>query len=73
MFKNNREMSGIYLRVFRDGKWQSLSISDLTSEEIDKQLYDKDKDFLIRTIKQLIIELNSCGATIEWLQEKCVK
>ena len=28
------DLDGIYFRVERDGKWQSLCVSDLTPEEL---------------------------------------
>ena len=31
--ENNRNLDGVYFRVKRDGKYQSVCFSDLTSEE----------------------------------------
>ena len=32
----NRELDGVYFRVERDGKWQSICFSDLTEEERER-------------------------------------
>lgn len=37
----NRNLDTVYFRVYRDGKWQNLSFSDLTDEEMDEVLEDK--------------------------------
>lgn len=31
----NRNLDGMYFRVFRDSKWQNICFSDLTHEEIN--------------------------------------
>ena len=36
------DLDGIYFRVKRDGKWQSLCVSDLTPEELKSVTKDWD-------------------------------
>ena len=47
----NRDLDGIYFRVQRDGKWQSICFSDLTEEEMKTVMLNKD----INWVKSLAI------------------
>ena len=42
----NRELDGCYFRIVRDGVGQSVCFTDLTKEERDILLADKDTQFL---------------------------
>ena len=46
-------LDGIYFRVERDGKWQSLCISDLTLEELKSVTKDWDCNQLTIVAKEL--------------------
>ena len=46
-------LDGIYFRVERDGKWQSLCISDLTPEELKSVTKDWDCNQLTIVAKEL--------------------
>ncbi len=48
-----RNLDGIYLRVYRDDKWDNVCFSDLTHEEMEQVLKNKDNDWL----KSLCIQL----------------
>lgn len=39
-----RELTGIYIRVKRDGKYKSIDFADLTVEELSDILNDENKD-----------------------------
>ena len=41
-----RELDGVYFRIQRNGKWKSICFSDLTDEEKDEILKDKDEVYL---------------------------
>ena len=47
------DLDGIYFRVERDGKWQSLCISDLTPEELKSVTKDWDCNQLTIVAKEL--------------------
>ena len=47
------DLDGIYFRVERDGKWQSLCISDLTPEELKSVTKDWDCNQLTVVAKEL--------------------
>ena len=47
------DLDGIYFRVERDGKWQSLCISDLTPEELKSVTKDWDCNQLAIVAKEL--------------------
>lgn len=42
----NRELDSCYFRIVRDGMGQSVCFTDLTKEERDTLLEDKDEQFL---------------------------
>ena len=63
----NRKLDGIFSRVKRDGKWQNICFSDLTDEEMDEVLKDRDVEWLKsvckilgRTIKRIGDEFDIC-------------
>lgn len=47
------DLDGIYFRVERDGKWQSLCVSDLTLEELKSVTKDWDCNQLTIVAKEL--------------------
>ena len=49
----NYDLDGIYFRVERDGKWQSLCISGLTPEELKSVTKDWDCNQLTIVAKEL--------------------
>lgn len=51
--KQQHSIDGVYFRVKRDNKWQSICFSDLTEEEMKEVLKDKD----IESIRELSIIL----------------
>ena len=42
----NRNLDGVYFRVERDGKWQNICFSDLTTSEREEVLTDKNEQWL---------------------------
>lgn len=46
--KMNRNLDGVYFRINRDGEWDDICFSDLTEEEMNEVLKNKDNDFLKR-------------------------
>lgn len=49
----NRNLDGVYFRIERDGKWDNVCFSDLTSEEMDKVLEDRSVNWLRSLCKVL--------------------
>lgn len=51
-----RNLSGIYTRIKRDGKFQSVDITDMTPEELDEFLNKEDLtiEYFRRLTKNLI-------------------
>lgn len=47
------DLDGIYFRVERNGKWQSLCVSDLTPEELKSVTKDWDCNQLTTAAKEL--------------------
>ena len=51
-----RNLSGIYTRIKRDGKYQTVDITDMTPEELAEYLdeWGTDANFLKRLVQHLI-------------------
>jgi hypothetical protein len=49
----NRNLDGVYFRIQRDGKWGNVCFSDLTEEEMDDTLHNKDEQWLKNLCKIL--------------------
>ena len=61
----NRELDGCYFRIVRDGVGQSVCFSDLTKEERDALLADKDAQFLKNLCCYLADRIQELGDIIE--------
>ena len=57
----DRNLDGIYFRVERDGKWQSICFSDLTEDEMDSVLSNWNEDQLKRMCKVLGMTIKGIG------------
>ena len=58
-------MTGIYFRVERNGKWQSLDLAELTTAEATSVLGTFERASLIRTLDHLTTEPGSNEALIK--------
>ena len=56
MKQQERNLSGIYTRIKRDGKFQTIDITDMTSEELAEFLNGKEMsiDYLTRLVQNLV-------------------
>ena len=61
----NRELDGCYFRIVRDGIGQSVCFTDLTKEECEKLLEDKDTQFLKNLCCYLADRILELGDIIE--------
>lgn len=57
----NRELDGIYLRIKRDGKYQSLCLSDMTKEELEENLNPERGEWLKGAVIHLALTLHEIG------------
>lgn len=48
MDKVNRNLDGMFFRIKRDGRYQNICFSDMTTEERLEVLKDKDVEFMRR-------------------------
>lgn len=48
-----RDLDGVYFRIKRDGRWQSICFSDLTDEEMDAVLNGQTTIWLMSLCKHL--------------------
>lgn len=65
----DRNLDGIYFRVKRNEKWNSICFSDLTEAEMDEILLDKDIDFLKKMCKILGNTIKSIGNNLDIMGE----
>jgi hypothetical protein len=56
-----RDLDGVYFRIERDNKWQSICFSDLNEVEMVKVLEGKDEEWLKRLCKILGQTLREVG------------
>ena len=56
MKQQERNLSGIYTRIKRDGKYQTVDLTDMTPEELTEYLdeWGMDREFLKRLVQNLV-------------------
>lgn len=65
----NRNLDGVYFRVERGGKWQSICFSDLTEDEMDDILRDKKEEWLRNMCKVLGKTIKNIGEQLDIVME----
>mgnify|MGYP000885370554 FL=1 len=63
MKPQERNLSGIYVRIKRDEKYQSVDITDMTPEELTEFLNSKAMsiDYLARLVQNLVETIQTIG------------
>ena len=56
-----RNLDGVYFRIQRDGKWDSICFTDLTEAEMDEVLKNKDKVWVVGLAKILAKTIQNLG------------
>ena len=56
-----RKLDGIYLRIKRNGKYQSLCLSDMTKEELEENLNPERGEWLKGAVIHLALTLHAIG------------
>lgn len=56
-----RDLDGIYLRIKRNGKYQSLCLSDMTKEELEENLNPERGEWLKGAVIHLALTLHEIG------------
>lgn len=56
-----RNLDGVYFRIQRDGKWDSICFTDLTEAEMDDVLKNKDKVWVVGLAKILAKTIQNIG------------
>lgn len=57
----NRDLDGIYLRIKRDDRWQSICLSDMTREELENNLNSERGEWLKSAVIHLALTLHDIG------------
>lgn len=60
-----RDLDGIYMRVKRNGKYQSLCLSDMTEEELEENLDSKSWEWLKGAVIHLASTLHEIGGLFD--------
>jgi hypothetical protein len=61
----DRKLDGMFFRIQRDGKWENVCLSDMTTEERLEVLMNKDPQYLKKVIDHLCITLKQIGEEFE--------
>ena len=61
----NRNLDGMYFRVKRGQRWESVCFSDLTDEEMDEILKGRDVEWLKSVCKILGRTIRNIGDTMD--------
>lgn len=65
----NRGLDGIYFRIERNGKWQSICLSDMTEEEFDNVMEKRNRQFAVNCCKILAKKLREIGDEFDLISE----
>lgn len=66
----NRQLDGIYLRIKRDGKWQSVCLSDMTKEELEANLNPVRGEWLKGAVIHLALTIHAIGEKFSIIREE---
>lgn len=61
----DRHLDGVYFRVKRDDKWQSICLSDMTKDERHNLIGDRDSKYLLSCVDILCERLKLLGDTFD--------
>jgi hypothetical protein len=65
----DRKLDGVFFRVQRNNKWESVCISDMSDEERAEVLKDKDAVFLRRLVDILAMTIHDIGEQLDLKRE----
>lgn len=63
--KEQRNLSGMYFRVERNGKWENVCFEDLEHDEMYEIMNSKDKEYVMALAEELAKTLNSIGEELD--------
>ncbi len=69
MDKTKRNLDGMWFRIKRDGKYQNICFSDMTTEERLEVLKDKDVEFMRRMCLILAEKMREIGDKFDIIME----
>jgi hypothetical protein len=61
----DRKLDGMFFRVERNGHWENVCLSDMTTEEREKALESKNEQFLKGVINNLCDTLKDIGEQLD--------
>ena len=65
----NRNLDGVYFRVKRDDKWQSICFSDLSDNEMEEVMQDRPVEWLKSMCKILGHTIREIGNQLDIVME----
>lgn len=60
-----RNLDGVYFRIKRDGKWDSICFTDLTDDEMDEVLKGRGKEWILGLVKILAKTIQNIGYQLD--------
>ena len=64
-----RDLDGVYFRIQRDGRWQSVCFTDMTQAEQDRVTTDKPFEWWKRLALHLGVRLREVGDELDLVME----
>lgn len=60
-----RNLDGVYFRIQRDGKWDSICFTDLTDDEMDEVLKGRGREWILGLAKILAHTIQNIGYQLD--------
>lgn len=61
----NRNLDGVYFRIYRDAKWQNICFSDLSDDEMEEVMKDRPVEWLKSMCKILGKTIREIGDQLD--------
>lgn len=62
-------MTGAYLRVIRDGKWQPIEVEHLTTDERKQHFQNRPAEEILKWMEMLCLELTKTETLLKQLEQ----
>lgn len=63
--KEQRNISGMYFRVVRNGKWENVCFEELEHDEMYAIMNEKDKEYVMGLAEELAKTINAIGEELD--------
>lgn len=67
--RKERNLDGVYFRVYHDGKWCNICFTDLTNDEREEVMKDRPVEWLKQMCRILADTIQNIGETFDLMME----